>query len=253
MLQKHNLAKLMVMLILTSCCLICIKTTAHPLDEFCNDGSLDPLLCAELAALDRAPDSNSLLPEIELDRSPIDTLALYLKLGVDHILPWGLDHLAFVLALILSTTSLRAILIQISLFTLAHSVTLALGVMGVVQLNSLWVEVAIALSIAYVALENIFFDVKLSRRAVIVFAFGLLHGLGFAGALSELGVPDVHFVSALLGFNLGVEIGQLLFALIGFLFLHKLLHRQSFKPHVFLVTNCLVAFAGGFWLVERLL
>ncbi|MEO0367723.1 MAG: HupE/UreJ family protein [Pseudomonadota bacterium] len=114
---------------------------------------MDPLLCAQLADLDRAVATSSGLPAIDLDRSAISTLILYTQFGVEHILPWGLDHLAFVLALILSTTSLRVLLIQISLFTLAHSVTLALGVMNIVQLNSLWVELAIALSIIFVAID----------------------------------------------------------------------------------------------------
>lgn len=226
---------------------------AHPEDDFCDQGVTDAQLCAQLAELDRAAVSSSQLPAIKLDRPPLETMSLYIRLGVEHILPMGLDHLAFVLALILSATALKPLLIQISIFTVAHSVTLVLGVLNIVELNAVWVEVAIALSIAFVAIENLFIKYRLAWRSLIVFCFGLLHGLGFAGALSDLGVPDAHFISALFGFNVGVEIGQLSFGLVVFLTLHKLVKRQHFRHFVFIPGNCLVAAAGIYWLVERLL
>ena len=228
---------------------------AHPEDEFCNDAEMDPLLCAQLAAMDRPAnaDSNYVLPEIKLDRSPLETALLYTKLGVEHILPMGLDHLAFVLALLLSSSAFRPLLIQISLFTLAHSVTLALGVLGILVLEGTWVEVAIAFSIVFVAVENIFLKSLKFWRPLIVFCFGLLHGLGFAGALSELGIPDDHFVSALVGFNLGVEIGQLSFALVVFLALAKFIKRSWYKQFIVIPGSLLVAALGCFWVVERLI
>jgi len=229
------------------------STFSHPEDEFCDQSVSDALLCAELAELDRADSNLSQLPAIELDRSAFETLALYVKLGVDHILPLGLDHLAFVLALILSATALRPLVIQISIFTVAHSVTLILGVLNLVALSSVWVEIAIALSIAFVAIENLFLNYRIAWRSLIIFCFGLLHGLGFAGALSELGIPAGHFISALVGFNIGVEIGQLSFALVFFLLLHKLITKRYFKRFVFIPGNCLVAAAGMYWLAERLL
>lgn len=253
--MSFNLRKiaLLPLVLIFAFCLFSKPTIAHPEDEFCDQSFSDPLLCSELAQLDRADVSLSQLPTIELDRSPVETLLLYARLGVEHILPLGLDHLAFVLALILSATALRPLIIQISVFTLAHSVTLALGVLNIVVLNSVWVEVAIALSIAFVAIENMLFGVRLAWRSLIVFCFGLLHGLGFAGALSELGIPETHFISALLGFNIGVEIGQLSFGLVVFLLLHKLVKKQHFKQFVFIPGNALVALAGIYWLVERLL
>jgi len=175
--------------------------SAHPEDELCVGGEMDPLLCAQLSELDRpaSGSAGSELPEIKIDRSPIDTGLLYTKLGVEHILPMGLDHLAFVLALLLSATALKPLLVQISLFTLAHSVTLILGVLDILVLQSKWVEVAIAASIVFVALENIFIRSLKPWRMLIIFCFGLLHGLGFAGALAELGIPNKHYVSALVG------------------------------------------------------
>ena len=225
----------------------------HPADELCFQDAEDVLLCSELAELDRPTTGGSALPTIELDHSPVETFSLYTRFGVEHILPFGVDHLAFLLALILSATALRSLLIQISVFTLAHSLTLALGVMKLVTLNAVLVEVIIALSIAFVAIENLFVNYRLAWRSVIIFFFGLLHGLGFAGALSEMGVPNDHFVSALIGFNIGVEIAQLSFGVVVFFALHKLIKPHHFQRFVFVPGNCLVAIAGSYWLIERLM
>ena len=228
--------------------------SAHPADEFCQDATMDPMLCAQLAELDRADSSVSgyALPEIALDRSPIETAVLYTKLGVEHIIPMGLDHLAFVLALVLSATTFRRLVIQITLFTLAHSVTLILSVLGVLVLSGTWIEVAIAFSIVFVAFENVFFKNLNRWRYFIVFGFGLLYGLGFAGALSELGIPDGHFISALLGFNFGVEIGQLGFALLVYLILLRFMKRDWYRPMVLIPGSLLVGALGCYWLIERL-
>ncbi len=156
------------------------------------------------------------------------------------------------LALILAVSSLRTLLIQISVFTVAHSVTLVLGVLGVVSLNSTWVEVTIALSIVYVALENLIRKNRLAWRSAVVFTFGLLHGLGFAGALSEMGIPDFHYAAALIGFNVGIEIGQLLFGLAVFSLLHKLVEKEKVKRLIFVSTNCIIFSVGLFWMLERL-
>jgi hypothetical protein len=134
-------------------------------------------------------------------------VATFLRLGIDHILS-GWDHLAFVLALLVASRRLRTLLGVVTAFTLAHSITLALAALGHVSLPSRFVELAIALSIAYVAVENC-----LARQArnpwIEAFAFGLLHGLGFAGFLGEALAGEPLVVAALLGFNLGVEVGQL--------------------------------------------
>ena len=227
---------------------------AHPADEFCADAQMDPLLCAQLAELDRPETSNGSyeFPEINLDRSPWETAMLYTILGIDHILPMGIDHLAFVLALILSSVAFRPLIIQISLFTLAHSVTLILGVMDILVLEGTWVEVAIAFSILFVAAENLFLKSLKSWRYMLVFCFGLLHGLGFAGALSELGVPQDHFISALVGFNLGVEIGQIGFALVVFLLLAKHIKKDWYHRKIVVPGSLLVAFLGAFWIIQRL-
>jgi hydrogenase/urease accessory protein HupE len=134
-------------------------------------------------------------------------LPAYLRLGVEHIVS-GFDHLAFVFGLVLVTSTRRSLLFAITAFTLAHSLSLALAMFDVVAPPSSWVEVAIALSIAYVGLENFFLHDG-SLRFRLTFAFGLIHGFGFAGALREIGVPPDRAPAALALFNLGVEFGQL--------------------------------------------
>lgn len=142
-------------------------------------------------------------------------LQTYFVLGVEHIL-LGIDHLLFVLVLLLLVSGWRSLAITISAFTLAHSVTLALSVLGLISVPQAPVEAVIALSIVFVASE-----ILLKRRGhitlsirypwLVALGFGLLHGLGFAGVLAEIGVPEQEIAGSLLAFNLGVEVGQLLF------------------------------------------
>ena len=133
----------------------------------------------------------------------------YIPVGFDHILPQGLDHILFVLGLFFLSLHLRPLLFQVTAFTAAHTATLALGALGWVNVPGSIVEPLIAASIVYVAIENIFLG-HLSRwRPLVVFGFGLLHGLGFASVLEEFGLPQDQFIPALLGFNVGVELGQL--------------------------------------------
>jgi hypothetical protein len=139
----------------------------------------------------------------------IGTLVSYLHQGIEHIL-LGYDHLLFVVALILPGGTILSLLGIVTAFTIAHSITLALSVLGVVTLPGWIVEPVIAFSIAYVAFENLRMRRALSRRWGVSFIFGLVHGFGFAGALAEVGLPSAGLASALIGFNLGVEAGQAL-------------------------------------------
>ncbi len=176
----------------------------------------------------------------------------YIYVGFDHIVPKGLDHILFVVGLFLLSTRLRPLLLQITTFTLAHSVTLALGILGIVTIPGWIVEPLIAASIVYVCVENIFLS-HLSRwRPVLIFAFGLLHGLGFAGALTEFGLSQNNLVSGLIGFNVGVELGQLVvilicFALVGFWFSGKAWYRRV----VTIPASAVIALIGVYWVVER--
>jgi hypothetical protein len=145
------------------------------------------------------------------------TFGSYIPVGFDHILPKGLDHILFVLGLFFLSTRFAPLLWQVSAFTLAHTITLAMAVLGIVSVPGSIVEPLIAASIVYVAVENIVSD-KLHRwRPFVIFGFGLLHGLGFASVLGEFGLPDGQIVPALIGFNIGVEFGQLTVIALAFL------------------------------------
>nr|WP_241434550.1 HupE/UreJ family protein [Sulfitobacter noctilucae] len=152
-------------------------------------------------------------PEINLaggdEQTGMDAFVSYIPVGFEHILPQGLDHILFVLGLFLLSTRLAPLLWQVSAFTLAHTVTLALGALGLVNVSGSIVEPLIAASIVYVAVENIYSSGLSRWRPFVVFGFGLLHGLGFASVLGDFGLPEDQFIPALIGFNVGVEVGQL--------------------------------------------
>ncbi len=152
-------------------------------------------------------------PQINLGggdaRSGWAIFAEFIPVGFDHILPKGLDHILFVLGLFFLSTAWKPLLWQITAFTAAHTVTLALGALGIVNVPGSIVEPLIALSIVYVAIENLFARDMKAWRPALVFGFGLLHGLGFASVLGDWGLPEAGVIPALLGFNIGVELGQL--------------------------------------------
>src|SRR4030095_9593439 len=159
----------------------------------------------------------------------------------------------FVLGIFLLGRRFRQVFAQISAFTIAHSITLALSVYGIVSVSPSVVEPLIAVSIAYVAIENIFLSDLKPWRVARVFAFGLLHGMGFAGALKELGLPRSEFVTALVTFNLGVEAGQL--AVIGAAFLLVGWYcgsRQWYRRVVVMPASVLIACTAVYWTFERL-
>jgi hydrogenase/urease accessory protein HupE len=133
----------------------------------------------------------------------------YIKIGFIHIIPRGLDHILFVLGLFLYAPRWRPLLAQITIFTIAHSLTLALASRGLVSVPATIVEPMIAASIAYVALENLWQRKLRLSRLLIIFTFGLLHGLGFASVLADIGLPSNDFLISLISFNIGVELGQI--------------------------------------------
>lgn len=235
---------------------------AHPEDEFCVPGEdgLDPALCAALAELDSADTvaSAELLDAAGEPRGAWSTFGLYVTIGIGHILPGGLDHILFVLALFLSSTRSRDLIIQISTFTIAHTVTLGLAAAGYISPSPAIVEPIIAASIAFVAAENVLLDGMPRWRPVVVFVFGLVHGLGFAGFFGELGLPKGQFLAGLVGFNVGVEIGQL--GVVAFAFCVAWLIRQGmrragridqYRRYVTIPVSLVIALTGGWWAVER--
>ena len=237
---------------------------AHPEDEFCvpGEGSLDPELCEQLSALD-SPDGRKTARQPIVDASGEvrgfwSTAGLYVTIGVRHILPGGLDHILFVLALFLSSTRLRALVIQISTFTVAHTATLGLAAAGVITPSADIVEPLIAATIAFVAIENLFLDDMPRWRPLLVFLFGLLHGLGFAGFFGELGLPPGQFWSSLIGFNVGVEIGQLSVIAVAFILAAWLrrwlqVHERVdlYRRAVVVPGSALIGAVGLWWAIER--
>jgi len=177
----------------------------------------------------------------------------YMVLGFEHIVPKGIDHILFVLGLFLLSVRARPLLLQITAFTLAHSITLGLTIYGVISLSPSVVEPLIALSIAYVGIENIFVKELKVWRVVIVFLFGLLHGMGFAGVLSELGLPESDFATALVFFNVGVEAGQLTVITVAFLMVFWLLkNQQRYRQWVIIPVSGLISLIGLYWTYERI-
>ena len=176
--------------------------------------------------------------------------------GFEHIVPKGLDHILFVIGLFLFSQTWRPLLSQITAFTLAHTVTLGLATLGfiTIQPTQMWlVEALIAISITYVAIENIFRPKLGWWRMVVVFVFGLLHGLGFASVLSDLGLAKEQFLLSLIAFNVGVEFGQLA-VVAGAIFLLTLPFGRSTRYRKFVVIpgSIAIALVGFWWTIERI-
>ncbi len=177
----------------------------------------------------------------------------YFVLGYTHILPRGLDHILFVLGLFLLRTRLRPVLVQVTTFTVAHSLTLGLALYGVLSLPAGVVEPLIALSIVYVAIENLRTRTLSPGRVALVFLFGLLHGLGFAGVLTGLQLPRADLAIGLFGFNLGVEAGQLTVIAGAALVVGRWRHRPWYHQRVVKPASLAIAAVGLYWTVTRLL
>ena len=197
-------------------------------------------------------------PEVPLrgiaDPTRMEVARQYLRLGFTHIVPGGLDHILFVLGIFLLSTRLKPVLSQVTAFTIAHSITLALTMYGVVSLSPRVVEPLIALSIVYVAVENVATQRLHAWRVAIVFAFGLLHGMGFAGVLRELGLPRREFATALVTFNVGVELGQLAVLGTAFAVLASWSRkREWYHARVVVPASLLIACVGAYWTVTRML
>jgi hypothetical protein len=178
----------------------------------------------------------------------------YLTLGFTHIVPKGLDHILFVLGLFLLSTRLKPLLVQVTSFTVAHSITLGLTMYGIVSLSPKIVEPLIAASIVYVAVENVFTSKLHAWRPLVVFGFGLLHGMGFAGVLQEVGLPRSEFVTGLVTFNLGVECGQLAVISAAFLVVGAWRHNpQWYRGRIVVPGSLAIAATGFYWTIERVI
>ena len=189
---------------------------------------------------------------------PLEVVATYTVLGVEHILS-GFDHLLFVLALLMIVRGRRQLLVTVTAFTVAHSITLALATMGVLHVSGPPIEATIALSIVFVASEILHLrqgraGLAARKPWIVAFAFGLLHGLGFAGALAEVGLPQNAIPLALLFFNVGVEIGQLMFiaaVLTISTVVHRLLRGRLDPRWTEVLPVYLIGATASFWVFGR--
>ena len=178
---------------------------------------------------------------------------IFIKAGFEHIIPQGLDHILFVLGLFFSTLKLRSLILQVTAFTFAHSITLALAALGFVKLQLSVVEPLIFLSIVWVAFENTFFKKTTKWRPLVVFTFGLLHGLGFATLLTQYGLPKDNFISLLLAFNVGVEFGQFAVLLAAFILIRLIYLKTEYKNQLKIPASILIGCTGLFWFIESLI
>ncbi len=189
-----------------------------------------------------------------LEKAPASNVVwFYLQLGINHIVPMGLDHILFVVGLCLLSTSIKTILWQATAFTVAHSLTLALSMKSIIVAPSAVVEPIISLSIVFVAIENLIVHELKVWRILIVFLFGLIHGMGFASSLNEIGLPRNKFALSILSFNAGVEIGQII--VISCVFLLLIIpfgNKKGFRQFMVIPLSLIIAFIASFWTIQRL-
>jgi hydrogenase/urease accessory protein HupE len=187
-------------------------------------------------------------------RRPLtEVIISYIVVGFEHIVPKGSDHILFILGIFLLSIKMRPLLWQVTMFTIAHTITLGLSMNGVISLAPNIVEPLIALSIAYVGIENIFSKRLHKSRLFLVFCFGLLHGLGFAGVLADFGMPADDFATALISFNVGVELGQLAVISVAFLAVGLWFSaRPWYRKAIVIPGSAAISVIGLFWTFERI-
>ncbi|MBU2917431.1 HupE/UreJ family protein [Psychrosphaera sp. F3M07] len=213
--------------------------------------TISPEMKAAMVAKDN--NSNTQPANVVDGLSTSERFVKYLHSGFIHIIPKGIDHILFVLGLFLSTIMFRKLVWQVTTFTLAHSISLGLAASGVISISADIIEPLIALSIAFVAFENIRNSEAGSSRLIMIFIFGLLHGLGFAFVLTEFGLPSNSFVTSLFAFNIGVEVGQLTVLAVAGVLLYSWSKKPSYRMFVQIPGSVLIGFVGLYWTIERLL
>ncbi|SFV76146.1 Membrane protein [hydrothermal vent metagenome] len=188
---------------------------------------------------------------------PLSTTQQFLQftdIGFDHVIPLGWDHILFIIGMALSSLLWRKLLLLVTTFTLAHTLTLGLAMYGMVEISPRIVEPLIAFSIAYVAIENLLIKQSIKRKSIIVFLFGLIHGLGFATMLKEFEMAPETFLTTLIGFNVGVELAQIVIVsgvVVVLLTLRAL--QLNYRQLAIVPISILIAMIGLWWGVERLM
>lgn len=184
--------------------------------------------------------------------SRTEIFGTYLREGFKHIIPLGFDHILFIIILYILEPRLKPVLMQATAFTVAHSITLGLAMYGFIKPPSAIIEPIIALSILFVAIENIITDRLNPWRVLVVFCFGLVHGMGFASALTGLGLPQKDYFGALISFNVGVELGQVSVILLCWLLVGRWAADKSwYKKRVVVPVSVVIGIVAAYWTVER--
>jgi hypothetical protein len=189
-----------------------------------------------------------------LENAPVQNImGFYTSLGIKHIVPKGFDHILFIIGICLLGSDIKTILLQATAFTVAHSITLALSMKNIIVLPGQVVEPVISLSIMFIAVENLVTDKLKAWRMMIIFAFGLIHGMGFASALNEIGLPPGKFYLSVFSFNLGVEIGQIVVVLCAFSFIIKPFREKLWYRRAILTpASCMIAITAVYWTFLRI-
>jgi len=182
-----------------------------------------------------------------------DIAKQYFQLGFTHVIPLGFDHILFILSIFFLNSNVKSVIIQCSVFTFAHSLSLGLAASGYILPDAKIIEPLIAISILITSIENIVHDKINSWRLLIIFLFGLIHGMGFANALKEIGLPDNHFITSLLFFNLGVEAGQVTIILAAYYMISKWFCEKSwYKKRLVYPISTTIACIALYWTIERI-
>ena len=178
----------------------------------------------------------------------------FVNIGFNHVIPLGWDHILFIIGMALSSLLWRRLLVLVSSFTLAHTLTLGLAMFGLVEISPRIIEPLIAFSIAYVAIENLFIKQSIKRKTLVVFVFGLIHGLGFASMLKSFEMTTEYFSTTLIGFNVGVELAQIviIFAVVLVLIILRAL-KFNYRKLAIIPTSIIIALIGFYWGIERLI
>lgn len=178
----------------------------------------------------------------------------YLSFGITHVIPLGYDHILFIVSIFFLNSNLKSVLIQCSVFTIAHSISLGLSAANIIIPNTAIIEPLIAFSIVVTSVENIVNDEVKKGRLFVIGLFGLIHGMGFASALKDIGIAENHFLSSLLFFNIGVELGQVTIILAAYFLISKWFSSKVwYKQRIVYPLSCITACIALYWTIERIL
>ena len=185
----------------------------------------------------------------------INSFIKYLFLGIQHIIPKGLDHILFIIGLFLFSNLIRPLLLQVTMFTIAHTITLVIASLSLINVNASIVEPLIALSIVYIGVENIFKKYSNTKiRYYVIFLFGLLHGLGFALVLKDVGLDYSNLLMNLVSFNIGVEIAQIFILFLLYLTIGLFFSKKKYYKIIFQIPLSLfISLIAIYWFVERII